>query len=65
MATPLSPERDAEIDNAIAASEDIARTGTTERRCLRCGGPLVMDRRGTSYAIRCANEQRNLITVRG
>jgi hypothetical protein len=67
MATPLSPEVQAEIDNAIDASEEMSRNGTTSRRCLRCGGELRLidhGRPGGGYQIRCEREQRIILTVR-
>lgn len=56
---------EAEVELALAAAEEIARSGRTERRCLACGGELVMDRMGASYAVRCKAEDRVLLTSRG
>ena len=60
-----SPEEVAEIDNAVLAAEDFARDGHTNRRCLRCGGDLVMDEVGSSYAILCRQEGREIFASRG
>jgi hypothetical protein len=44
-----------EIDNAsIAVSEEL-QYGKTDRRCLRCGGRLIYEDRGTAYVVRCEN----------
>jgi hypothetical protein len=55
----------AEVDNAELAAEDLVRDGHTARRCLRCGGPLIIERVGASYLVRCQQEGRVLLTSRG
>ena len=65
MDTDPTPEGLAEVDNAEFAAEDIARNGHTTRRCLRCGGDLVMERVGASYVVRCKQENRVVLTSRG
>jgi hemin uptake protein HemP len=65
MDTDSTPEVVAEVDNAEMAAEDIARDGHTTRRCLRCGGDLIMERSGASYLVRCKQEGRVLLTSRG
>jgi hypothetical protein len=67
MASPLTPERQAELDNALAASEELARTGKTTRRCLRCGGELRLIDHGTlsGYEVVCEPEHRVILTARG
>ena len=58
----IDPE--AEEDNAHAAIEEERRTGNTERRCLRDGGRLLLEEYGSSYVIRCENDDFRM-TVRG
>ena len=65
MDTDLSPEVLAEVDNAELAAEDIARDSRTTRRCLRCGGELIVERAGASYLVRCKQKGRVLLTSRG
>ena len=65
MDTNSPPEGLAEVENAELAAEELARDGHTLRRCLRCGGDLVMERAGASYVIRCKQEHRVLLTSRG
>lgn len=62
---PLTPEEVAEIDNAQSAAEEIGRDGQTSRRCLVCSGPLVLERVGASYLVRCQTEDRVIVTSRG
>lgn len=62
---PLTPERVAEIENARSAAEEIGRDGTTNRRCLVCSGPLVLEETGSSYLVRCEKENRVIVTARG
>jgi hypothetical protein len=61
----ISAERRAEIDNALEAAADLARDAKTERRCLTCGGELVVKEAGASYQVICVTEQRVLLTSRG
>jgi hypothetical protein len=63
--TKPTPERVAEFENAQVAAEDITRRGETDRRCLTCGGELVMEEHGTSYLIRCKKEDRIISKLRG
>lgn len=65
MVTEPTPERLAEIRNAKRAAEELARHGTTERRCLSCGGELVVEDIGNSYVVRCRKEDRIVATSRG
>jgi hemin uptake protein HemP len=65
MDTDPTPEVLEEVDNAELAAEDIARDSRTTRRCLRCGGELVVERAGASYLVRCKQEGRVLLTSRG
>lgn len=58
----ISPE--AEEANAHAAVEEERKTGSTQRRCLRDGGRLILDDYGSGYVIRCENGDYKL-TVRG
>lgn len=54
----------AEGENAEKAFEEYEEEGSTERRCLRCGGRFVFETRGNSYRIRCENGDYQL-TSRG
>jgi hypothetical protein len=59
------PDEMAEVESALAAAEDIARDGQTERRCLACGGALAVENVGASYLVRCTKEDRVLLSSRG
>jgi len=67
MDIKLTPEQLAEINNAEAAAEDLARDGHTSRRCLACGGELVVEERGggSAYLVRCKSEDRVVTSGRG
>jgi hypothetical protein len=65
MAIDPTPERLAEVDNADLAAEEIARDGHTTRRCLRCGGELMLERVRGGYTVRCKAENRVVLTARG
>jgi hypothetical protein len=65
MDIKLTPERLAEIDNADRASEELAYHGKTDVRCLACGGELVVEMFGSSYLVRCKQENRVITTSRG
>jgi hypothetical protein len=65
MVIEPAPEMLAEVDNADEAAEDLARDGHTERRCLRCGGELLLERVRGGYTVRCAAENRVVLTARG
>ena len=65
MATDSTPEVFVEVDNAELAAEEIARDGHTARRCLRCGGELILEPIGASYLVRCKHENRVVFTSRG
>jgi hypothetical protein len=34
-------DADAEFENGLRAGQDILKTGSTDRRCLRCGGAFT------------------------
>ena len=65
MAIDPTPETIAEVDNADLAAEDLARHGHTKRRCLRCGGELLLERVRGGYMVRCNAENRVVLTARG
>lgn len=65
MGTDSSIETLSEVNNAELAAEELTRDGHTARKCLRCGGPLVLERVGASYLVRCQPEDRVLLTSRG
>jgi hypothetical protein len=60
-----TPDAEAEMRNALRASVDVEATGTTPRRCLRCGGELSMRTAGSSCEIVCATEDLVILTSRG
>jgi len=61
----LTPEEIAEIDNANAAAEEISHGGHTNRRCLVCSGPLILEEVGSSYLVHCQREKRVILAARG
>ena len=65
MAIDPTPETIAEADNADLAAEDLVRDGHTNRRCLRCGGELLLERVRGGYTVRCSAENRIVLTARG
>jgi hypothetical protein len=65
MDTKLTPQELAEIENALAAAEQIERNGRTDLRCIVCAGELVVERVGASYLVRCTKEDRVIFTSRG
>lgn len=65
MVTEPTPEQIAEIENAELAAEELARFGSTQLRCLSCGGELVVEDVGSSYKVICRGEQRIISTSRG
>jgi phosphoribosyl-dephospho-CoA transferase len=65
MDTSVTRARLAEIDNADAAAEDLARHGRTDRRCLVCAGEFVVEECGAAYRVRCKNENRVILAARG
>ena len=64
MASDQGIDAEAEVNNAEAAIEEERRTGTTQRRCLRDGGRLIFEERGSGYIIRCENGDFRM-TARG
>jgi hypothetical protein len=59
-----APVTEAELDHAEAAIEEEQETGTTNRRCLRCGGRYIFEPYASGYVIRCENGDFNT-TARG
>jgi hypothetical protein len=55
MIDPDAPITEEEVDNAVTAVGEEQETGTTSRRCLRCGGRLIYEDRGSGFYIRCEN----------
>jgi hypothetical protein len=55
---------EAEHDNAEEAFIEFRETGSTERRCLRCGGEFLFHDVGNAYKIWCENNDFQ-ITCRG
>jgi hypothetical protein len=53
MESRFHADAEAELQNAFAALEEERTAGRTERRCLRDGGHLVFEERGSGYVIRC------------
>src|SRR5205823_2520736 len=50
--------------STMSSREVLAFRGTTNRRCLRCGGELRMIESGSGLQIRCEREQRVILTAR-
>jgi hypothetical protein len=66
MATErLGGEREREIDHLNAAVEDAMEKGHTLRRCLRCGGELVVELRASGCVVWCRSEGATVYTLRG
>ena len=64
MIDPQAPVTEDELDYAEVAIEEENGTGTTDRRCLRCGGRYIFEDHGSGYVIRCENGDFR-ITARG
>ena len=47
------PIEEEQYQNAIKAAEELARSGKTDRRCLRCGGRFVYQEYGAGAELRC------------
>lgn len=58
-------EREREIDHLNAAVEDAMEKGYTLRRCLRCGGELVVELRASGCVVWCRSEGATIYTLRG
>lgn len=56
---------EAEVDHADQAVLEIRKDGLTTRRCLRCGDKLIVEDRGSGYAVYCETERCFRITFRG
>jgi hypothetical protein len=66
MATKhLGEERERELGHLNAAIEDVIEKGSTQRRCLRCGGELVVELRASACVVWCRAEGAVIYTVRG
>lgn len=63
----METDNDAEKEgvHVAEAARDLSATGRTGRRCLRCGGELAIEVRGTSYRVWCRGEGIVLMTSRG
>jgi hypothetical protein len=48
-------EIEIECENAHKAFSDFKRTGSTNRRCLKCGGQFQFYEAGNSYEVWCEN----------
>jgi hypothetical protein len=56
---------EAEADYAELAIEELSTRGATDKRCLRCGSPYILEIKGSSYTIRCETPNCFHLTVRG
>jgi hypothetical protein len=66
MATEyVGEEREREIDHLNSAVEDVMEKGSTQRRCLRCGGELVVELLASGCVVWCRSEGTTLYTLRG
>ncbi len=62
--TITTVDLETEWHNAEQAIQELEETGHTDRRCLRCGGALLLEDRGSAYIIRCERDDVQ-ITSRG
>jgi len=46
---------ESEVDYADAAASEYEGQGHTDKKCPRCGGVLLIDIVGNSYAVICSN----------
>lgn len=58
-------ELEAEVESAEAAVSDLRIQGFTNRRCLRCGGMLFVDDRGSGYRVYCETKDCLDLAFRG
>lgn len=65
MSETSEPREEEQYQNAVKAAEELARTGKTERRCLRCGGRFLYQEFGAASEIRCEDECGFKLTFRG
>ena len=65
MTADVSPDRQAEVENALDAAEELSHLGHTRRVCLVCGNALVVEVVGASYRVICSLERRVIVTSRG
>lgn len=54
-----------ECSNAFNAYEETTRDGSSNRRCLRCGGEFVFKKTKSSFEVRCSTEGCFSETIRG
>lgn len=45
--------------------EELAKEGKTDKKCPRCGNDIILERLGSSYSIRCKNEDCIGLVYRG
>ncbi len=55
----------AEDDNAFKAISDVEEKGFTERKCLLCGGELIVTIVDNSSMVECKKENRVILRLRG
>jgi len=55
MDTDPKLDREREGENADDALIEVRTTGQTTRRCLRCGGALLVYDAGSGYRVWCEN----------
>jgi len=65
MSETSEPREEELYQNAVKAAEELARTGKTDRRCLRCGGRFLYEEFGAGSKIRCEDECGLELTFRG
>lgn len=58
-------ELEAEVENADAAVSELRTQGFTNRRCLRCGGLLHVDDKGSGYRVYCETQDCLDLSFRG
>ena len=65
MSEKSEPGEEEINQNAVKAAEELARTGKTDRRCLRCGGRFLYEEYGAGSQLRCEGECGFKLTFRG
>ena len=40
----------------VSAENDIIQNGSTKKKCPRCGNNIIIEKKGTSYSVRCKTD---------
>ena len=65
MGLYMGIDKKAELENVDKAVDEMEVTGTTSRRCLRCGKKLICETNGNSYLVKCETPNCLYMTFRG